>query len=118
MGARKKKGMFVPSMKDLQVPTIDKASYLSSKNSNQSSPSFNSNVTVAADNVVKPTAEKTLFSSTGGAGLFGNNSNRTVTQQRPMIMKKKTSKKFARRPPRQQQMVQQQQQVNDVQMED
>jgi len=116
--ARKKKGMFVPSMKDLQVPTIDKASYLSSKNSNQSSPSFNSNVTVAADNVAKPTAEKTLFSSAGGAGLFGNNSNRTVTQQRPMMMKKKASKKFAQRPPMQQQMVQQQQQVNDVQMED
>merc|ERR1712178_207247 len=81
------KGMFVPSMKDLQVPTIDKASYLSSKSSNQS---FNSNVTVAADNVAKPVQEKTLFSSSGG-GLFGSNSNRTMNQQRPM-MKKKASK--------------------------
>merc|ERR1712228_264520 len=48
--ARKKKGMFVPSMKDLQVPTIDKASYLSSKSSNQA-PSFNQNATVAQNNI-------------------------------------------------------------------
>jgi len=110
--ARKKKGMFVPSMNDLQVPTIDKDSYLSSKSSNQS---FHSNVTVAADNVDKPVQEKTLFNSSGG-GLFGSNSNRTMNQQRPM-MKKKASKKFAQRPPMQQ-MVQQQQIQFDDKVED
>merc|ERR1712038_1379523 len=109
--ARKKKGMFVPSMKDLKVPTIDKASYLSSKGSSNQAPSFHSNVTVAADNVAKPVQEKTLFTSSGG-GLFGSNSNRTMNQQRPM-MKKKAPKKFVQRPPMQQMVQQQQIQLDD-----
>merc|ERR1712130_643359 len=92
--------MFVPSMKDLQVPTIDKASYLSSKSG---APSFNQNATVAQSDVEQKVEQKVLFNSgAGSSNLFGSNSN-VKFQQRPM-MKKKMMK--SKRP-----QIQQQQQI-------
>merc|ERR1712226_382537 len=97
--ARKKKGMFVPSLEQMNVPVIDKSAYLSSKSMVNASKNVSS--VNASKHVSAPVQEKTLFNSEGG-GLFGNQSNAMPKMNK---MKKKSMRQ---RPMMQQNQVQQQ----------
>merc|ERR1712110_1058357 len=111
--ARKKKGMFVPSLEQMNVPVIDKSAYLSSKSMVNASKNVDSkNVSSVGDkgnnvlnasavnHVSAPVQERTLFNSEGGA-LFGNQSNAMPKMNK---MKKKS---IRQRPMLQQNQVQQ-----------
>jgi len=92
--ARKKKGMFTPTINEMVVPTIDKAAFLESRAKSANPQNVNAfqqlsdqnqtqnQTPIPAQNqtVATPTAERTLFTSAQGRhhGLFGNNSNSNI----------------------------------------
>ena len=81
--ARKKKGMFVPTLNEMEVPTIDKKAYLENRTKNANSQNVSTSQTLAQptvtaqdETVAAPTAERTLFTSGQGSRrtMFSNNS--------------------------------------------
>jgi len=91
--ARKKKGMFTPSLNEMVVPTLDKKSYLENRAKNLTT----QNIPVQAQNQIQTPFqnqsvdtkfERVLFNS-GGSSLFGNTSN---VQQKPTMKKKMRSR--------------------------